>query len=163
MGFITTTAKRYSAFFFSQLFNSKFILESPGRMNSYCFHLVVYMRKHNSGCENPYVAYMGLNFISFRFSKASKSGHLHSNFNSGFLTFLPCPHIKLAFPSPYPSFQYEQFLDWLQSLDGWHSALETLDLPIFYGFHLGWGPVNTLNSFLKANSGTLNHLSIGID
>ena len=57
----------------------------------------------------------------------------------------------------------EQFLDWLQSLDGWHSALETLDLRIFYRLHLGWGPVNTLNSFLKANSDTLKHLSIGIN
>lgn len=57
----------------------------------------------------------------------------------------------------------EPFLDWLQSLDGWHSALETFDLRIIYESHFGWGPVNTLNSFLKASSGTLKHLSVGIN
>ncbi|KAF8957243.1 hypothetical protein BDZ97DRAFT_1847279 [Flammula alnicola] len=57
----------------------------------------------------------------------------------------------------------EELFDWLKNLDGSHSILETLDLRIFRSCHRGWGSVNALNSFLKRNSGTLKHLSLGID
>jgi hypothetical protein len=85
-------------------------------------------------------------------------------------------HTAFAFPVqiPGPHFLHittlrlrllksEQFLDWLQTLDGWNPLLETLDLRIFRICHRGWGPVKALNSFLKANSSSLRHLSLGID
>ncbi|KAF8954249.1 hypothetical protein BDZ97DRAFT_2081830 [Flammula alnicola] len=56
----------------------------------------------------------------------------------------------------------EQFLDGLQSVGGWYSPLETFDLRVLRKSHKGWGPVDALNSFLKANSGSLRHLSLGI-
>ncbi|KAF8901849.1 hypothetical protein CPB84DRAFT_1776784 [Gymnopilus junonius] len=57
----------------------------------------------------------------------------------------------------------EQFLDWLQALTGFQPSLETFDLRLFRLFHSGWGPIGTLNTFLKVNSGSLQHLSLGID
>jgi len=57
----------------------------------------------------------------------------------------------------------EELFDWLKNLDGSHATLETLDLRIFRSCHSGWGSVKALNSFLEGNSGTLKHLSLGID
>ncbi|KAF8901853.1 hypothetical protein CPB84DRAFT_1776836 [Gymnopilus junonius] len=57
----------------------------------------------------------------------------------------------------------EQFIGWLQGLAEFHPILETLDIRLFRLSHTGWGPIRTLNTFLKAISDSLQHLSVGID
>ncbi|RXW24954.1 hypothetical protein EST38_g920 [Candolleomyces aberdarensis] len=55
----------------------------------------------------------------------------------------------------------DEFLGWLLE---YHSyiALETLALDIYSGNHEGWEGVDNLNRFLKAQSKSLTHLSLGI-
>jgi hypothetical protein len=57
----------------------------------------------------------------------------------------------------------EELLHWLKNINGSHFALETFDLRMIRSCHSGWGPVKALNAFLKSVSGTLKHLSLGID
>lgn len=57
----------------------------------------------------------------------------------------------------------EELLDWLTKLEGSLFSLETFDLRLFRACHRGWGSVKVLNSFIKRNSETLEHLSLGID
>ncbi|KDR65889.1 hypothetical protein GALMADRAFT_162306 [Galerina marginata CBS 339.88] len=76
---------------------------------------------------------------------------------------IPGPHFFHISTLRLRLLKSEQFLDWLQTLDCWNSLLETLDLRIFRVLHRGWGPVKALNAFLRANSGTLRQLSLGID
>ncbi|KAJ7084937.1 hypothetical protein C8R44DRAFT_821749 [Mycena epipterygia] len=40
--------------------------------------------------------------------------------------------------------------------------LETLDLNFYHCYHNGWGPVATLNSFLRANAGHLRSLALRV-
>ncbi|KJA24282.1 hypothetical protein HYPSUDRAFT_76582 [Hypholoma sublateritium FD-334 SS-4] len=56
----------------------------------------------------------------------------------------------------------EELLTWMQAGDGEYCALETFDLWLYSPSRRGWGPVTTLNSFLKNISDTLRHLGIGI-
>ena len=86
---------------------------------------------------------------------------VHTTF--AFPVQIPGPHFLHISTLRLKLLKSEQFLNWLQTLDGWNPLLETLDLRIFRICHRGWGPVTALNSFLKANSSSLRHLSLGID